>query len=325
MSVMGAKFDKVLVTGAAGFIGSHLAERLATAGHPVEGVDCLTDYYDIGLKRANLEAIEAAGCHVTAADLATADLLPLLSGIDVVFHLAGQPGIRASWGTGFESYVRHNVVATQRLLEACRSADIRRLVFASSSSVYGNAPKYPTSENDLPQPHSPYGVTKLAAELLCLAYERNFALPTVLLRYFSVYGPRQRPDMGVHRLIDAALTGRTFPLYGDGRQVRDMTYVEDVVRATLLAAAVDLPAGTVINVAGGAATSMIDLIGAVERIAGSSVPMARHPDAPGDVAETGGSTELAHAALGWRPQTSLLEGLALQIAWHRDRLRAQGA
>jgi UDP-glucuronate 4-epimerase len=318
----GSNVRKVLVTGAAGFVGSHLAERLARAGDAVEAVDCLTDFYEVGLKRANLEILEAAGCRTTIADLATADLDPLLAGVDVVFHQAGQPGVRSSWGTGVDTYVRHNVLVTQRLLEACRRAEIGRFVFASSSSVYGNADSYPTRESDLPQPHSPYGVTKLAAEHLCAAYASNFAVPVVALRYFSVYGPRQRPDMAVHRLVEAALSGRSFPLYGDGRQIRDMTYVGDVVEANLLAATALVPPGTVVNVAGGAAISMVELIGLIEHMIGIPVRLERRPDQPGEVARTGGSTQLARTLLGWRPQISLRDGLSRQVAWHRDRLAA---
>ena len=239
---------KALVTGVSGFIGSHLAEALVAGGHEVRGVDCFTDYYDTCVKRANIAGLlVTGGLEMVEADLRSAELGRLLSGVDVVFHQAGQPGVRLSWSSGFEAYVQHNVLVTQRLLEALRESDVGRFVFASSSSVYGNAPSYPSEETDLPRPHSPYGVTKLAAEHLCRLYTANWDVPTVCLRYFTVYGPRQRPDMAFHRFIESALDGREIPLFGTGEQTRDFSYVADVVRANLAAATAEVPPGCVMN------------------------------------------------------------------------------
>jgi UDP-glucuronate 4-epimerase len=311
---------RALVTGVAGFIGSHLAERLVADGHAVRGVDCLTPYYDVAQKRANLVELEMLpGCEIVVADLRSDDCAGLLEGIDVVFHQAGQPGVRASWSTGFEAYVEHNILATQRLLEAARDAGLERFVFASSSSVYGNARAYPTSEQELPSPQSPYGVTKLAAEHLCGVYAANWGVPTVALRYFTVYGPRQRPDMAMHRLIEACMAGRSFPVYGDGRQIRDFTYVGDVVGANLLAASRPVGPGSVLNVAGGTAATLAEVIEIVGELAGRPVEFERRPAHPGDVERTGGASERARDVLGWRPAATLREGLARQIAWHRSR------
>ena len=315
-----------LVTGAAGFIGSHLCERLATDGHGVRAVDCLTPYYAEEQKRVNLDALRALdGCELLEADLRTADLAPMLDGVDVIFHQAGQPGVRASWAEGFELYVEHNILATQRLLEAVRGTPLQRFVFASSSSVYGDAPSYPTSEDDLPLPQSPYGVTKLAAEHLCGVYARQWGVPTISLRYFTVYGPRQRPDMAMHRLIEAGLGGDRFPLYGDGRQVRDFTFVDDVVRANQLAAERDAPPGSVLNIAGGTQTTLAEVVEIVGELIGGSVVVDRRPPQPGDVARTGGSVERARGMLGWTPRVGLREGLTLQVAWHERRRVGAGS
>jgi nucleoside-diphosphate-sugar epimerase len=315
---------RALVTGAAGFIGSHLTERLARGGETVRAVDCLTPYYDISQKRENLEAIARLDrCEVLEADLRGCDLGALLADVDVVFHLAGQPGVRASWHEGFSTYVEHNVLVTQLLLEAVRDAKIARFVFASSSSVYGNALAYPTGEDDLPRPHSPYGVTKLAAEHLCGLYAHNWGVPTISLRYFTVFGPRQRPDMAMHRLIEAAIAGHTFPLYGNGRQIRDFTFVDDVVEANLLAAASAVPPGSVVNVAGGGATSLLEVVELVGQLAGRPVELDRRPAEAGDVERTGGSNERAFELLGWRPEVTLRDGLARQVGWHADRNRSQ--
>ena len=312
---------RALVTGAAGFIGSHLLERCCELGLDVVGIDSFTDYYDESLKRANLNEVRERfpSIEVVQADVLDVDLRHLLDGVDVVFHQAGQPGVRASWGTTFESYLRHNVLATQRLLEACRSASVSRLVYASSSSIYGNAPAYPTSERDLPCPVSPYGVTKLAAEHLCSLYAHNFGLPTVSLRYFTVYGPRQRPDMATHRLIRSALTSDEFCLFGDGSKIRDFTYVSDVVAANLAAATADIPVGSVFNIAGGTSCTMLDLIASVASAVGAAPRVIREADAVGDVKRTGGSTDRALEQLGWRPEVGLDEGVSRQAGWMRQK------
>ena len=316
---------RALVTGAAGFIGSTLSERLVAEGHGVTAVDCLTAHYDLAQKRSNLDALgRLPGCVVVQADLRTSDLASLLDGIDVVFHLSWQPGVRSSWDSGFPSYAEHNILVTQRLLEAVRGRPLKRLVFASSSSVYGNAPAYPTSEVDLPRPQSPYGVTKLAAEHLCTLYARNWDVPTVSLRYFTVYGPRQRPDMAIHRLFEAALSGEAFPLYGDGQQVRDFTFVDDVVEANLLASTASVPTGSVINISGGSATTLMEVVNIVGELTEDPVELDRYPSQPGDVERTGGSTERATQLLGWAPRVGLPGGLAAQLAWHRERRAAMG-
>jgi nucleoside-diphosphate-sugar epimerase len=308
---------RALVTGGAGFIGSHLAEALLARGDEVVVVDSLTDYYDPDVKRANLSEM-AGTADVREVDLRDADLAPLLEGVDVVYHLAGQPGVRLSWDEGFPAYATHNVLATQRLLEACRRTSIERFVYASSSSVYGDAERYPTDETDLPLPRSPYGVTKLAGEHLCRLYGETHRTPTTSLRYFTVYGPRQRPDMAFHRLCRAALDGSPFPLYGDGSQVRDATYVSDVVAANLAAgAATDLAPGTVVNVSGGSSVSLMEVIRTVEDIAGEPITLDRSPAQAGDVFRTGGATHRARALLGWEPEVDLRAGLEHQLTWHQ--------
>jgi nucleoside-diphosphate-sugar epimerase len=308
-----------MVTGAAGFIGSHLTEELARSGWEVRAIDSLTDYYDRAQKRANLaEVLKHPRVEHLALDLRVDDLRAALDGVDAVFHQAGQPGVRASWDQ-FQSYVDHNVVATHRLLDAVRDSPVARLVYASSSSVYGDAAAYPTLEGTVPNPQSPYGVTKLAAEHLCGVYGRNFGVPVVSLRYFTVYGPRQRPDMAMHRLIEAALSGEAFPMYGDGSQVRDFTFVSDVVRANVAAAGADVPPGTVVNIAGGGAVTLAEVVSIVEAITGSSIRLERRDAAAGDVGRTGGGIEAARRLLGWSPEVSVPEGLARQVDWHRAR------
>jgi nucleoside-diphosphate-sugar epimerase len=333
---------RALVTGGAGFIGSHLSERLVAQGIDVRVVDNFSPYYDEALKQANLGVLAgqeppspANGSLLTRAaldptdrgtfelvrsDLRTDDLRPLLDGIDVVYHLAGQPGVRLSWEAGFVEYDSNNILATQRLLEACRTASIDRFVLSSSSSIYGDAERYPTLESDLPRPHSPYGVTKLAAEHLCRTYTDNWAIPTIILRYFSVYGPRQRPDMAFTRLIAAGLGGPAFPLLGDGEQVREFTFVGDVVEANLAAASVsidEVAAGEVLNISGGSSVRLADAIEAAEELLGRTIVLDRKPAAPGDAQRTGGSVERAVRLLGWKPSVGLAEGLAAQIAWQR--------
>lgn len=308
-----------LVTGAAGFIGSHLVDRLLAEGSRVTGVDIFTDYYDADAKRRNLAgAATSDRFSLVETDLRTAHLAPLLEDVDVVFHQAGQPGVRSSWAEGFADYVGQNVLATQRLLEAARGASLQRFVYASSSSIYGTASRYPTVENDLPAPTSPYGVTKLAGEHLAVLYARNHGVPTIALRYFTVYGPRQRPDMAIHRLIEAARHGHPFPLFGDGGHVRDFTFVADVVDANVAAIASDTLPGLVVNIAGGGSTTMSALVGIVERAAGHHVSIERLPEQPGDVRRTGGDVSAAGAALGWSPSTSLVDGVTAQVAWHME-------
>lgn len=311
-----------LVTGAAGFIGSHLVEELLVSGWEVRAVDSITPYYDVTQKHANVRSFEP-DIDLQRADLLTASLEPMLDGVDVVFHQAAQPGVRASWEV-FDSYVDANVRVTHRLLEAALAAGVSRVVYASSSSIYGNRQTYPTRESDVPAPVSPYGVTKLAAEHLCRLYAVERGLETTSLRYFTVYGPRQRPDMAMHRLIEAALEGSSFPMYGDGSQIRDFTYVGDVVRGNVAAATADLPAGSVFNVAGGGAVTLAEVISIVERLTNASIQIERRGDQVGDVFRTGGSSELARELLGWTPEVPLEEGLKRQVDWHRSLRTAVG-
>ncbi len=313
---------RALVTGAAGFIGSHLVEHLAAAGWDVVAVDCMTPYYDVAQKQDNLAAVRRTSTiEFHDEDLRTVDLTTLLDHVDVVFHQAGQPGVRASW-EAFDSYVEHNIMVTRRLLEAVRSTGVSRVVFASSSSVYGNIGTYPTREDMLPGPQSPYGVTKLAAEHLCGVYARNWDVPTVALRYFTVFGPRQRPDMAMHRLVEAALTGNSFPIFGSGDQIRDFTYVDDVVAANMAAATIDVTSGTVVNVAGGGSTTLSDVIKTIERLTGRTIALDRRPVEPGDVDRTGGAIDKARDLLGWSPHVPVDDGLERQVDWHMRRRRA---
>jgi nucleoside-diphosphate-sugar epimerase len=305
-----------LVTGAAGFVGSHLCTALLDDGADVVAIDAFTDYYSRGRKEQNLAHLRGrAGLSFVEADLSEAALAPLLDGIDCVFHLAGQPGVRASWGPDFVDYVRHNIGATQRLLEACMLHPLRKFVFASSSSVYGNAEAYPTPESLRPQPVSPYGVTKLAAEHLCEVYRTSFGVPVASLRLFTVYGPRQRPDMAFSRLVGAALAGEEFEVYGDGEQTRDFTFVGDVVQAMRDAAASDWCG--VANIGGGSRTSLNDVLEIVRDLCGD-LRIVRRPQATGDVRHTAADTSVAAAAFGYRPRTSLAQGLAAMVDWERS-------
>jgi nucleoside-diphosphate-sugar epimerase len=301
------------VTGAAGFIGSHLAEALVAGGHDVVGIDSFTDYYDPALKEEN-----ARGLDVRRLDL-TADELDF-SGFDGVFHLAGQPGVR-SFGEVFELYLRRNVQASQRVFEAAAAAETR-VVFASSSSVYGEAESYPTPEDTTPQPLSPYGITKLAAEQLARAYASSFGLEVVVLRYFNAFGPRQRPDMAFPRIVAGLQEGSPFELYGDGRQSRGFTYVGDVVEATTTAME-RTPAGRTYNVGGGAEVSMLEAIAAFERVAGRSLDVRTGPAVPGDQRRTKADTSRIEAELGWRPRTSFEQGVEAQWAWAAGRVGAR--
>jgi UDP-glucuronate 4-epimerase len=304
---------RYLVTGCAGFIGSHLTATLLEQGHEVVGVDAFTDYYPRPQKESNLEeARRNGGLSLVELDLAAAALEPLLERVDGIFHLAAQPGVRGSWGATFAHYVRDNILATQRLFEAAAPRGLR-IVMASTSSVYGNAETYPTREDATPRPVSPYGVTKLACESLARTYAECFGLEVVFLRYFTVYGPRQRPDMAFSRIISALLNGHAFTVYGTGEQSRDFTYVDDAVAATI-AAMERGPSSIVYNVGGGSETTLNGAIGLCEKLLGTRLDVIREPVALGDVRRTGADTTLIRSELGWRPATSLAEGLAAQLA-----------
>ena len=304
---------RTLVTGVAGFIGSTLAVRLLDAGHEVLGVDALTSTYDPALKRRNLEASrEHSAFTFVEDDLTATDLATVLDGVDVVFHMAALAGSRDSWGSDFAAYERANVLATQQLLEACRELSIRRFVYSSSSSVYGAAARFPVNESDL-HPITPYGVTKLAGEHLCRLYAYNFGVPTVSLRYFSVYGPRQRPDMAIHRIIDAGLSDVQFSVFGDGSQRRDFTFVDDVVDANVRAVDAELEPGTAVNIGTGSSTSLNRVIEIVAHVLGRGITRRDDDNVPGDPQQTEADVTLAAELLGWKSQTSLDAGIRAQI------------
>lgn len=309
---------RALVTGAAGFIGSTLCERLLSDGWTVRGVDCYTPYYPASIKHQNVtRLLSSTSFEMVEGDLQACDLGPLFEGVDTVFHLAGQPGVRLSWSNDFATYLQLNVAVTQRLLEQARMHDVSRFVFASSSSVYGNVTEVPTDESSPTNPFSPYGVTKLAADRLCSAYGENFGLSTVSLRYFTVYGPRQRPDMALHRMIEACATGRSFTVFGDGEQIRDFTFVEDVVDATVRAGTRACPPGECLNIAGIGETSVNALIDVVGRAVGTQLEVRYESAQPGDVRRTGADTSRARSLLGWSPSVSIEEGVTRQVEWHK--------
>jgi nucleoside-diphosphate-sugar epimerase len=296
------------VTGAAGFIGSHLAETLIAAGHEVVGFDCFTDYYDIALKEEN-----ARGLEVRRVDLAE-DALDF-AGFDGIFHLAGQPGVR-SFGDVFPHYLRRNVLASQRVFDAAVRDDVK-VVFASSSSIYGATERYPTPEDAEPRPLSPYGITKLASEHLAAAQAREFGLDCVVLRFFNAFGPRQRPDMAFTRIAFALAEGNTFDLYGDGSVSRSWTFVGDIVAGTMLA--MENGSGTY-NVGGALEASMSESIELFERISGRTLDVRRHSSVPGDQKRTKADTTRIRSELGWAPSVSLEEGLTRQWEWAVGRV-----
>ncbi len=313
-----------LVTGAAGFIGSHLTEALLDRGYRVRGADMFTPYYPRPFKKANLDAIgDRDGFEFMEVDLRTADLEFLASDVNVVFHQAAQAGVRASWGDEFDLYTQHNVLVTQRLLEFFKGRDLDKFVYASSSSVYGEAVSLPMKETDRPQPYSPYGVTKLAAEHLCRLYTRNFGVPTVSLRYFTVCGPRQRPDMAFHKLIRAILREEEFSVYGEGDQTRDFTAVMDAVAANIAAAEVGR-AGEVYNIGGGARISLKEAVAMLETIIGKKARIRFEDKQKGDPMHTVADTSRAREDLGYLPKVPLSEALRLETEWLSDLLLMKG-
>jgi UDP-glucose 4-epimerase len=304
-----------LVTGVAGFIGSHLAERLLEQGATVTGVDNFAGCYPRADKERNLAPLRSrAGFRFLEATLGESAPSPLLDGVSHVFHLAGQPGVRQSWGADFRVYTESNIVATQALLEACAGRPIERVVVASSSSVYGDDVALPMREDARPQPVSPYGVTKLAAEQLCHVYHISYSVPTVALRFFTVYGPRQRPDMAFRRFFTAAMSGSPVLVFGDGRQTRDFTYVADVVSGTIAAATRGRP-GTVYNVGGGSRVEVRDVLELVRRITGQPVRIERSAVQRGDMRDTYADTTRARTDLGFHPTVTLEQGLRAQFDW----------
>jgi nucleoside-diphosphate-sugar epimerase len=303
---------KALVTGCAGFIGSHLVERLLDEGDTVVGVDCFTDYYSPEQKRANIaRAAAQSGFTLVEKDILDMERFP---DVDCVYHLAAQPGVRASWGKNFEVYTRNNVEATQRLLEFYRSKELKSFIYSSSSSVYGDA-KLPMTEEGRPLPISPYGVTKLAAENLCYLYWKNYGVPSISLRYFTVYGPRQRPDMAINKFVHAILNEREIQIYGDGSQLRDFTFIEDVIDAIVLAANSHL-AGEVFNIGGGHAISVNKLIKEIERVLDKKGHITHVATQKGDVKDTRADISTASNILGWKPRWHIEDGLQEYVKWY---------
>jgi nucleoside-diphosphate-sugar epimerase len=312
---------RALVTGCAGFIGSHLTESLLARGDGVLGVDCFNDNYGRPEKLTNLShAQQWDDFEFVPIDLARGDLADLVSACDVIFHLAAEPGVRASWGQRFELYLRNNVLATQHLLEAARSYPEKRFVLASSSSIYGQAETFPTREDVTPQPFSPYGTTKLAAEHLCQLYHGNHGVQTVVLRYFSVYGPRQRPDMAFNLFCRAALSGAPVTVFGNGRQTRDFTFVSDVVAATIAAASAPRAPGRTYNVGGGSRIALQRAIHIIEEVSGLELQVERTSMQSGEVRDTGGDTEAASRDLDFVPTVAIEDGLRAEFEWMRDEI-----
>jgi len=311
---------RFLVTGSAGFIGSNLAMALCESGHSVVGIDSFHGYYPRTFKERNLARLaNSSTFKFKECDILELETSDIESNFDCVFHLAAQPGVRDSWGQGFDSYSINNVLGTQKLFEFAARNNIKRVIFSSSSSIYGDAETFPTLENANPRPRSPYGVSKLTGEYLGAAYSRNFGLDVVALRYFTVYGPGQRPDMAIHRLINCAISGEKFPKFGTGEQIRDFTFVNDVVSANILASSALLPTPSIaINVGGGNSTSLNFLIQSIESISGRPIQIDQGAVALGDVIRTGADTQRAKELLGWQPQIEISDGLKLQYEWQLE-------
>lgn len=306
-----------IVTGVAGFIGSHIAETLLQQGHRVIGVDEFNDYYDPTFKRQNIISFQNhPSFKLIEADILSLNWSDLFKDTEVVYHQAAQAGVRASWGQGFRSYTERNINATQVMLEAAKDAsNLKRFVFASTSSVYGNAETFPTSEAVFPQPVSPYGITKLAAERLCLLYFHNFGVPVTGLRYFTVYGPRQRPDMAFHKFFKAVLQDDAIDIYGDGQQTRDFTFVSDAVAANFAAAVAPDAPGEVFNVGGGSRVVLTEIIDTMEAIVGKPIRRNYCEQARGDARHTSADVSKANRILGYQPQVQLQEGLSREWEW----------
>ena len=306
---------RTLITGAAGFIGSHLSEALVESGDEVIGVDCFLDNYDAERKRGQIAGLlEGPRFRLVESAISDLDAAAELDGVDRVFHLAGLPGVRPSWGTAFSDYLEHNVLSTQFLLEACKGSSVQKFVYASSSSVYGDTDILPMREDGLTLPHSPYGVTKLAGEHMVRLYHRNFGVPTVSVRFFTVYGPRQRPDMAFQRFLEAARDGTPIRVFGDGEQSRDFTFVADIVEATRRAAETGTHGG-VYNVGGGSRVTLNEVISTIEATCGCTLDLIREEAKPGDVRATEADCRLAEADLGYSPGTTLQEGIAKHWEW----------
>ena len=317
---------RVLVTGCAGFIGSWLVEKLLERKYEVIGIDCFTNYYSHRLKEHNMKNFinysRFRFLYIDLSEVSMEELINIVSKVDYVIHEAAQPGVRSSWGEEFREYVKHNILATQRLLESCvRVGTVKGFIYASSSSVYGNPVRVPISEDHSTRPYSPYGVTKLAGEQLCLAYHDNYGLPIVILRYFTVYGPRQRPDMAFHRFMRTMLQGEPIRVYGDGTQMRDFTYVGDVVEATVRALEVcNEVSGEIFNIGSSQPIRLIDAIRIITDVVGVEPKIEFIESQKGDVRVTYANIAKANRMLGWKPQTSLREGLENEVAWLKEIL-----
>lgn len=312
---------KALVTGCAGFIGSNLTDRLLDLGYEVIGIDCFTDYYARSIKEANLSnALINSNFKFIENDISKMNEFPE---VDYVFHLAAQAGVRASWGKSFQIYTRNNIEATQKLLEYYKHINLKKFIYSSSSSVYGDA-DLPMKENSLLKPVSPYGASKLAAEHLCYLYWKNYKVPTVSLRYFTVYGPRQRPDMAIHKFIKAILNGDQITIYGDGTQTRDFTCVQDVVNANILAAKGRVE-GEIFNIGGGNRITVNDLIKEIEKLTGKKANVNYIEKQKGDVEDTWADTQKAQQILGWKAETGIIPGLEKYISWvmEEDKITAK--
>ncbi|MDJ0514846.1 MAG: GDP-mannose 4,6-dehydratase [Trichodesmium sp. MO_231.B1] len=312
--------SNIIVTGVGGFIGSHLAETLLNQGEKVIGIDQFNDYYDPALKRQNISQFkDHSAFQLIENDIQSLNWSDLLVDVDIVYHQAAQAGVRASWGEGFRSYTERNINATQIILEAAKDApNLKRLVYASTSSVYGNAETFPTPETICPQPVSPYGITKLAAERLGKLYHQNFGVPCVYLRYFTVYGPRQRPDMAFHKFFKWILQDEPISIYGDGQQTRDFTFVSDAIAANLAAGTVPEAVGEVFNVGGGSRVVLAEVINMMEEIVGRPIKKNFVEKARGDARHTSADVSKAQKILGYQPQVSLKEGLEREWEWMRS-------
>jgi UDP-glucose 4-epimerase len=308
---------KSIVTGAGGFIGSHLVETLLKQGKEVIGIDEFNDYYDPRFKRQNIAPFQNhPNFQLVEGDIQFLNWRNLLQDVDVVYHQAAQAGVRASWGESFRLYTERNINATQVLLESVKDAyHLQRLVFASTSSVYGDAETLPTHEDICPKPVSPYGITKLATERLCGLYNKNFGVPFVALRYFTVYGPRQRPDMAFHKFFKAVLEDKAIPVYGDGEQTRDFTFISDVVAANLAAASEPEAVGEIFNIGGGSRVILSQVLNTMEDVVGKPIKRLHKEKAMGDARHTAADISKANKILGWKPQISLAEGLTHEWEW----------
>lgn len=308
---------RCLVSGVAGFIGSHLAERLVRDGQEVIGIDCFLDYYPREVKEENLAGLKKSpNFHFQEANLLELDLPALVQKTDFIFHLAAQAGVRASWGESFSIYTENNIRATQRLLESCKGQKVSKFILASSSSVYGDAEEMPTSENSAPKPVSPYGLSKLACEHLCYLYWKNHKIPYLALRYFTVYGPRQRPDMAFHKFLRSALHGKEIEIYGDGNQTRDFTYISDIINATVKSISTDAVAESV-NLGGGSPATIWQVLNIIEDITGKRVRLRHIEEQKGDVRHTCADITKAQRILGYAPQVRLGDGLRKQFLWQK--------